>query len=49
VGTLSVPAARVQRVRTWLAGLDTSACAALAAAALRASTVDEVRELVPRL
>jgi phosphoenolpyruvate-protein kinase (PTS system EI component) len=47
VNTLSVPAARVQRVRTWLAGLDTSACAALAAAALRASTVDEVRELVP--
>jgi len=47
VTTLSVPAARVQRVRTWLAGLDTSACAALAAAALRASTVDQVRELVP--
>jgi phosphoenolpyruvate-protein kinase (PTS system EI component) len=47
VDTLSVPAARVQRVRTWLAGLDTSACAALAAAALRASTVDQVRELVP--
>jgi len=49
VGTLSVPAARVQRVRTWLAGLDTSACATLAAAALRASTVDQVRELVPPL
>jgi phosphoenolpyruvate-protein kinase (PTS system EI component) len=49
VDTLSVPAARVQRVRTWLAGLDTSACAALAAAALRASTVDQVRELVPPL
>jgi phosphoenolpyruvate-protein kinase (PTS system EI component) len=49
VGTLSVPAARVQRVRTWLAGLDTSACAALAAAALRASTVDQVRELVSQL
>jgi len=47
VDTLSVPAARVQRVRTWLAGLDTSACAALAAEALRASTVDQVRELVP--
>jgi phosphoenolpyruvate-protein kinase (PTS system EI component) len=47
VNTLSVPAARVQRVRTWLAGLDTSACAALAAAALQASTVDQVRELVP--
>jgi phosphoenolpyruvate-protein kinase (PTS system EI component) len=49
VTTLSVPAARVQRVRTWLAGLDTSACAALAAEALRASTVDQVRELVPPL
>jgi len=49
VNTLSVPAARVQRVRTWLAGLDASACAALAAEALRASTVDEVRELVPRI
>jgi phosphoenolpyruvate-protein kinase (PTS system EI component) len=47
VNTLSVPAARVQRVRTWLAGLDTSACAALAAAALQASTVDQVRDLVP--
>ncbi len=49
VGTLSVPAARVQRVRTWLAGLDATACAALAAAALRASTLDQVRELVPAL
>ena len=49
VNTLSVPAARVQRVRTWLAGLDTSACAALAAQAQRASTVDQVRELVPEL
>jgi phosphoenolpyruvate-protein kinase (PTS system EI component) len=49
VDTLSVPAARVQRVRAWLAGLDTSACAALAAEALLASTVDQVRELVPPL
>jgi phosphoenolpyruvate-protein kinase (PTS system EI component) len=49
VGALSVPAARVQRVRTWLAGLDATACAALAAAALRASTLDQVRELVPAL
>jgi multiphosphoryl transfer protein len=49
VGTLSVPAARVQRVRTWLAGLDTSTCAALAAQAVRASTVEQVRELVPPL
>jgi len=49
VNTLSVPAARVERVRTWLAGLDTPACAALAAAALQASTVDQVRDLVPPL
>jgi phosphoenolpyruvate-protein kinase (PTS system EI component) len=49
VGTLSVPAARVQRVRTWLAALDSPECAALAAAALRASTLDQVRELVPAL
>jgi phosphoenolpyruvate-protein kinase (PTS system EI component) len=49
VTTLSVPAARVQRVRTWLTGLDTAACTALAAEALRASTLDQVRELVPKL
>jgi phosphoenolpyruvate-protein kinase (PTS system EI component) len=49
VTTLSVPAARVQRVRSWLMGLDTPACAALAAGALRASTADEVWKLVPPL
>jgi phosphoenolpyruvate-protein kinase (PTS system EI component) len=49
VNTLSVPAARVQRVRSWLLGLDTPACAALAAEALRASTADEVWKLVPPL
>ena len=38
VTTLSVPAARVQRVRSWLTGLDIPACEALAAEALRAST-----------
>jgi phosphoenolpyruvate-protein kinase (PTS system EI component) len=48
VRALSVPAARVQRVRSWLAELDAEACQALAAAALRASTVDEVWKLVPR-
>jgi phosphoenolpyruvate-protein kinase (PTS system EI component) len=48
VRTLSVPATRVQRVRSWLAELDAEACQALAAAALRASTVDEVWKLVPR-
>ena len=36
VDTLSVPAARVQRVRSWLAELATPACAELAAAALAA-------------
>jgi phosphoenolpyruvate-protein kinase (PTS system EI component) len=49
VTTLSVPAARVQRVRSWLMGLDTQACKALAAEALRASTADEVWKLVPQL
>ena len=49
VTTLSVPAARVQRVRSWLMGLDTPASAALAAEALRASTADEVWKLVPQL
>jgi phosphoenolpyruvate-protein kinase (PTS system EI component) len=49
VDSLSVPAARVQRVRSWLAGLDTPACAALAATALRADTAEDVWELVPPL
>jgi phosphoenolpyruvate-protein kinase (PTS system EI component) len=47
VDTLSVPAARVQRVRAWLADLDTTACAALAGQALQASTAEQVWELVP--
>jgi phosphoenolpyruvate-protein kinase (PTS system EI component) len=46
VDTLSVPAARVERVRTWLTDLDTPACAALAAEALRASTAEQVWEMV---
>jgi phosphoenolpyruvate-protein kinase (PTS system EI component) len=49
VNTLSVPAARVQRVRSWLLALDTQAASALAAEALHASTVDEVWKLVPPL
>jgi phosphoenolpyruvate-protein kinase (PTS system EI component) len=49
VDTFSVPAARVERVRTWLTGLDTPACATLAAEALRASTAEQVWELVPPL
>jgi phosphoenolpyruvate-protein kinase (PTS system EI component) len=49
VHTLSVPAARVQRVRSWLAQLDTAACAALVTRALTATTAEEVWDLVPRL
>jgi phosphoenolpyruvate-protein kinase (PTS system EI component) len=49
VVTLSVPAARVSRVRSWLARLDTAACAELVTRALRAATADEVWDLVPQL
>jgi phosphoenolpyruvate-protein kinase (PTS system EI component) len=47
--TLSVPAARVRRVRSWIAGLDSRTCAELAARALRAGGVEEVRTMVPPL
>lgn len=49
VGTLSVPAARVWRVRSWLTQLDSADCAALTARALRTSTAEEVWDLVPRV
>jgi multiphosphoryl transfer protein len=49
VDTLSVPAARVPRVRSWVAALDAAACAELAAKALAAPTVDAVWKLVPAL
>jgi len=49
VRTLSVPAARVPRVRAWLPRLEVTACAELATQAVRASTADEVWELVPPL
>ena len=49
VDTLSVPAARVPRVRSWLARLDTAACAELVTRALRAATAAEVWDLVPQL
>lgn len=49
VDTLSVPAARVPRVRSWLARLDTAACAELVTRALRAGTAEEVWGLVPQL
>ena len=46
VRTFSVPAAYVERVRGWIAGLDADGCAALAAKSVLASTIDEVQELV---
>jgi phosphoenolpyruvate-protein kinase (PTS system EI component) len=49
VGTLSVPAARVAQVRSWVAALDAGACAELAAKALDAPTVAAVWKLVPAL
>src|SRR6266704_3380341 len=49
VDTLSVPAARVERVRSWVAGLDAGSCAELAARALAAETVAAVWKLVPPL
>jgi multiphosphoryl transfer protein len=49
VDTLSVPAARAGRVRSWLAALDAGNCADLAARALAAPTVDAVWKLVPAL
>jgi phosphoenolpyruvate-protein kinase (PTS system EI component) len=47
VATLSVPAARVPQVRSWVTALDAGACADLAARALDAPTVDAVWKLVP--
>jgi phosphoenolpyruvate-protein kinase (PTS system EI component) len=49
VDTLSVPAARVERVRSWVAALDAGACAELATEALAAPDVDAVWKLVPAL
>jgi len=49
VDTLSVPAARVPLVRSWVAALDAAACADLAARAVAAPTVDAVWKLVPAL
>jgi multiphosphoryl transfer protein len=49
VDTLSVPAARVPRVKSWVAALDAAACTKLAAKALAAPTVDVVWKLVPAL
>jgi len=49
VDTLSVPAARVPRVRSWVADLDARACADLAEQALAAPDVEAVWKLVPTL
>ncbi|HET7243866.1 MAG TPA: putative PEP-binding protein, partial [Streptosporangiaceae bacterium] len=49
VDTFSVPAARVPRVKSWVAALDAGACTKLAAKALDAPTVDAVWKLVPAL
>jgi phosphoenolpyruvate-protein kinase (PTS system EI component) len=49
VDTLSVPAARVERVRSWVAALDAGACAELAAEALAAPDAAAVWKLVPAL
>jgi multiphosphoryl transfer protein len=49
IDTLSVPAARVPRVLSWVADLDARACADLAAQALAAPDVDAVWKLVPAL
>jgi len=48
VRALSVPAARVERVRSVVSGLSMAACQALAVDAVAAEDVDEVRELVRR-
>jgi phosphoenolpyruvate-protein kinase (PTS system EI component) len=49
VATLSVPAARVPRVRSWLAQLDSGACAELVIQARQATTAEQVWALVPPL
>ena len=49
VRTVSVPAARVSTVRSWIPNLNSLACQELTERALRASTAAEVWELVPAL
>jgi len=46
VRKLSVGAARVTQVAGWIAGADSSACAALASRALQATTLEQVRAQV---
>ena len=49
VRTVSVPAARVSTVRSWISNLNSLACKELTERALQASTAAEVWELVPAL
>jgi multiphosphoryl transfer protein len=49
VRTVSVPAARVPTVRSWISNLNSLACKELTERALTASTAAEVWELVPAL
>jgi phosphoenolpyruvate-protein kinase (PTS system EI component) len=48
IRAVSVPAARVGRVRDWLARLDTESCAELAAKAISVASAHEAREPVQR-
>jgi len=49
VEAVSVPAARVGTVRSWISRLNAAECAELAGRALRASSASEVWDLVPAL
>ncbi len=49
VATVSVPAARVSTVRSWISNLNSLACKELTERALAASTAAEVWDLVPGL
>jgi phosphoenolpyruvate-protein kinase (PTS system EI component) len=49
VRTVSVPAAKVATVRSWISNLNSLACKELTERALQASTAAEVWELVPAL
>jgi phosphoenolpyruvate-protein kinase (PTS system EI component) len=49
VGAVSVPAAAVTTIRSWIPKLDAAQCAELAQRALRASSAPEVWDLVPAL
>lgn len=46
IRTVSVPAARVARVASWLADWDSGTCATLAAKSVKAGSLDEVKDMV---